>query len=69
MCAAYLQAFAGIEVKKVRDNNVAYLRSWIKRLENDPKFAVQAASQAQKACDHILGVKWDNQAPKAVDAS
>lgn len=60
MTAAYLQAFSGIEVKKVRDNNVAYLKSWIKRLENEPRFAVQAASQAQKACDHILGVKWDN---------
>jgi antirestriction protein ArdC len=68
MCAAYLQAFAGIEVKKVRENNVAYLRSWCKRLENDPKFAVQAASQAQKACDHILGVKWDNAEKATEDA-
>jgi len=68
MTAAYLQAFAGIEVQKVRDNNVAYLRNWIKRLENDPRFAVQAASQAQKACDHMLGVKWDN-TEKATDAT
>ena len=65
MCAAYLQAFAGIEVTKVRENNVAYLKSWCKQLANDPKFAVQAASQAQKACDHILGVKWDNDSKPA----
>lgn len=58
MTAAYLQAFAGIDVDKVRENNVAYLRSWIKRLESDPKFAIQAASQAQKASDYILGTTW-----------
>jgi antirestriction protein ArdC len=69
MCAAYLQAFAGIEVKKVRDNNVAYLKNWIKKLENDPRFAVQAASQAQKACDHILGIKWEDKKENEADAS
>jgi len=69
MTAAYLQAFAGIEVNKVRDNNVAYLKSWVKRLESDPRFVIQAAGQAQKACDHILGVKWDNSEDNAAQAS
>ena len=58
MTTAYLQALAGITVKKVRDNSVAYLQAWIKRLQNDPRFAVQAASQAQKACDYMLGINW-----------
>lgn len=69
MTAAYLQAFAGIEVKRVRDNNVAYLKSWISRLEKDPRLAVQAASQAQKACDHILGIRYSDVEENASDVA
>jgi len=67
MAASYLQAFSGIEVAKVRDNNMAYLRTWISRLEKDPRLAITAASQAQKACDHILGLSWDDKDKKAGD--
>lgn len=50
--AAFLCATTGI--KNTIDNSAAYLNSWIKRLESDPKLALEAASAAQKAADHVL---------------
>jgi antirestriction protein ArdC len=51
--AAYLNAHAGIE--GTLDNSAAYIQGWLKALRNDPKLAIIAASQGQKAADHILG--------------
>jgi len=42
-------------IQGVFDNNVAYIESWIKALQNDSKMVVVAAAQAQKAADYILG--------------
>lgn len=53
MGAAMVCAQVGITT--TLDNSAAYLRSWIKALDDDPKMAVQAASRAQKAVDLILG--------------
>jgi len=39
-------------------NSSAYISSWLKRLKDDTKLVVQAAAQAQKAADFILGVEW-----------
>ena len=58
MGAAFLAAKAGIE-QTTLENSAAYLQSWIKVLKGDPKLAIQAASQAQKAADHILGTFAD----------
>jgi len=44
---------AGIE-NKTMDNSVAYIGAWLKKLKNDPRMIVFAASQAQKATDYIL---------------
>jgi len=44
---------AGIE-NKIMDNSAAYIGSWLKKLKNDPRMIVFAASQAQKATDYIL---------------
>lgn len=42
------------------DQSAAYLKGWLKPLKSDPKFVVQAAGQAQKACDLILGTTFDD---------
>lgn len=52
MTAAFLCAHAGIT--NTVDNSVAYIKSWSKKLKEDKKMILQAASQAQKAADYIL---------------
>ena len=37
-----------------RPDHAHYLKSWLKALKGDNKFIIQAASQAQKACDFIM---------------
>ena len=53
MTAAFLSAHAGIEV--TLDNSAAYIASWLRVLKGDRKLLIQAAAQAQKAAEHILG--------------
>lgn len=54
--AAFLCAVAGIE-QPVIENQAAYIAGWLKVLKNDRKLLVAAAGLAQKAADHIRGVK------------
>jgi antirestriction protein ArdC len=37
------------------DNSAAYLNGWLEQLRQDKMLLVQAAAQAQKAVDFILG--------------
>ncbi len=54
-CAsAFLAAQAGIS-SQVIDNSAAYIQSWASKLRSEPKWMVNAASQAAKAADLILG--------------
>ena len=55
--ASYLCAHTGIDNDTI-DNSASYIASWLKALKNDPKLLLQAASQAQKAADHILGTEF-----------
>jgi len=57
MGAAYLCGVCGIENETV-NNSAAYLKGWLECLRSDPKMLVQAAAQAQKAVDHILGTTF-----------
>ena len=59
MGAAFLSTTAGIE--QTFDNSAAYIKSWITRLKSDTKLVVQAAAQAQKAADFILGTKFETE--------
>lgn len=59
MGAAFLCGVAGIENRTI-DNSAGYVQGWLKKLSNDPRLLVQAASQAQRAADYILGL--DSQA-------
>jgi len=54
MGAAFLCGHAGI-VERTLDNSAAYVASWLARLKDDVRLVVQAAAQAQKAADFILG--------------
>jgi antirestriction protein ArdC len=52
--AAFLCAHAGIAPATL-NNSAAYIGSWIKLLRREPKWILNAASQAAKAADRIIG--------------
>jgi antirestriction protein ArdC len=54
MGAAFLAGHAGI-IEQTILPTANYLASWIERLKDDPKLIVQAAANAQRASDFILG--------------
>lgn len=54
--SAFLCAEAGIS-PAVIDNQSAYIQGWLKALKNDNKLLINAAAQAQKAADFIMGRK------------
>ena len=56
MAAAMLCGIAGI-ANKTLDNSAAYIKSWHRKLKEDPKLIIFAAAQGQKAADYILGRK------------
>jgi antirestriction protein ArdC len=58
MGAAFLCGQAGIAESTV-ENSAAYVQNWLQALQNDHKLIVQAAAQAQKAADFILGTKFE----------
>jgi len=55
MGAAFLSGHTGIAAVTL-PNSASYLASWLRVLKNDRKLVVQAAAQAQKAADLILGI-------------
>jgi antirestriction protein ArdC len=54
MGAAFLCGQAEIAERTI-DNSAAYLNGWLDQLRSDKTLIVQAAAQAQKATDFILG--------------
>ena len=56
MTAAFLGAHAGI-IEDDFENSASYLKSWLDalRVKDNKRWLVQAASEAQKAANHILG--------------
>lgn len=63
MGASFLCAEAGVE--QVIDNSAAYIASWIKNLEKNPKWVITASSKAQKATDYLLGRVAEQQMQEA----
>lgn len=57
--ASMLCGVAGIENSTI-DNSASYIQSWINVLKGDSRLIVSASQQAQRAVDHILGVKFNN---------
>lgn len=58
MGAAFLCGQAEI-AERTLENSAAYVQNWLEQLQNDKKLIVQAAAQAQKAADFILGTKFE----------
>jgi antirestriction protein ArdC len=58
MGAAFLCGQAEIAERTI-DNSAAYLNNWLQQLRQDKTLIVQAAAQAQKAADFILGNETD----------
>lgn len=54
MGAAMLCGVAKIDNHTI-ENSASYIASWLRKLKDDKKMVVQAAGQAQKAADYILG--------------
>jgi len=52
--AAMLCNLTGVDTEKAFDNSVAYIKGWKKRIKDDTKLMMRAASQAQKAVDFII---------------
>jgi antirestriction protein ArdC len=52
--AAFLCGQAEIGERTI-DNSAAYVAEWLKRMKDDKKLIVQAAAQAQRAADFVLG--------------
>ena len=62
MGAAFLCGMAGISDNTL-DNSAAYLHGWLEPLRHDKNLIIQAAAQAQRATDFILGVKHEDSPP------
>ena len=59
MGAAYLCAIGGIANEHTDRNTTAYIQSWISRFEEDNRLVIQAAANAQKAVDLIVGTSFE----------
>ena len=59
MGASMLAGFAGIGSEAADENSAAYLDHWLRKLRAEPKMLMAAGGAAQKAIDHIRGIKWD----------
>jgi antirestriction protein ArdC len=51
----------GIDTKPLQVNTAAYIKHWLGKLGSDKKLVVTAASRAQKAVDHILDTKFEEE--------
>lgn len=57
--SSFLAGLSGFE-SAGGDQSAAYVAGWLEPLKNDPKLVVQAAAQAQKAVDLILGTTFED---------
>lgn len=54
MTASMLLAHCGINTMSSKKNTVAYMRSWLKALQDNTTWLVSACSKAQKSTEYIL---------------
>ncbi len=59
MGASMLAGFAGIGSEEADANSAAYLDHWLRKLSAEPNLLVAAGGAAQKAIDHVRGIKWE----------
>ncbi|MBF9239638.1 DUF1738 domain-containing protein [Hymenobacter sp. BT683] len=53
---AFLSNAAGLDLTRSEPSTASYLANWLQALRGDKRLIISAASQAQKAANHILGV-------------
>ena len=58
--ASMLAGLAELETAAA-ENSQAYVQNWARRFREDPKLIVNAAAQAQKAADRILGETFEGE--------
>jgi len=57
MGASFIMGMAGLE--STQENSASYIKSWRNKIAGDNKLIIQAAGQAQKAVDYVLGTYKD----------
>ena len=60
MGASFLNAYAGIKDANFK-NSLAYLKGWLKPLQDDPKMLIYAAQKAHQAANYILGIEQERE--------
>jgi len=58
LTSAFCCATLGLDNTLIEDS-ASYIDGWLKVLRADPKAVVIAATQAQRACDYIKGITYD----------
>lgn len=58
MGASFLNAYAGIKEANFK-NSLAYLKGWMKPLQDDPKMLIYAAKKAHQAANLFLEIEWE----------
>jgi len=57
----FVMARLGLNAEPIQDNSAAYLKSWLKSLENDKKMLWKAASQAHKAFNFLDSYQYEDE--------
>lgn len=58
MTSAYLCGMSGIDTDDIMENSAAYINTWRRKISEDSRLVVSAASAAQKAADKVLGTEF-----------
>lgn len=62
--ASFLCGTCNISNEKTLTNSAAYIRSWKRKLSNDPNIFISAVGKAQKAADYILRSTQEEEKPE-----
>lgn len=65
MSAAYLCNLVGLDMERVKSRSAAYLKHWAAKCRQEPELLINAAQQAQKATDWVLGLTPELQKRRA----
>jgi antirestriction protein ArdC len=52
--ACYMMGEIGLPLADTWQNSASYLQSWLKAMNQDPRFIFRATAQASRAADHVL---------------
>lgn len=66
--SCFLAAEAGLDKTIPLENSASYIDHWRKELSKDPKLIVQAASEAQKSTNFILGRGFKSEADPCIES-